>query len=155
MYPHATLINSLERGLEFQDFVCIVLAQRNIILQNISSKKYQFEVGENLQGFEIKLDKRCTDTQRLSIEVAEKSSRNVLAWTPSGIMRDDNSFLYIQGNYECFWVFGKNWLIRYMEEKSPLIEEFNGTIKRFFLDSEVADVGAIYKWTSQEATSAS
>jgi len=151
MYPHATVKHSLERGLEFQDFVCIELAKRSIILQNISSKKYQFDVGENLQGFEIKLDQRCTDTKRLSIEVEEKSSRDVSVWTPSGILREDNSILYIQGNYDCFWVFGKKWLRRWMDEKSPPVEEFNGTIRRFFLNIEVADVVAIWKWTREDA----
>jgi hypothetical protein len=152
IYPHAPVKNSLERGLEFQDFVAIALAQRGIILQNIASKKYQLEVGENLQGFEIKLDQRCTDTKRLSIEVAEKSNRDVFVWTPSGILREDNSIVYIQGNYDCFWVFGKKWLRRWMDEKSPPVDEFNGTIRRFFLDIEVADVGAIWKWTREEAT---
>jgi len=151
IYPHATVKDSLEKGLAFQDFVCIVLAQRHIVLQNIGSKKFQIEVGENLQGFEIKLDRRCTETGRLSIEVAEKSSRDVLWWTPSGIMREDNSILYIQGNYDSFWVFGKNWLRRWMEEKSPCVDEFNGTIKRFFLENEVADVGAIWKWCKEGA----
>lgn len=146
IYPHATVKNSLERGLEFQDFVCIELAKRSIILQNISSKKYQFDVGENLQGFEIKLDQRCTETERLSIEVAEKSSRDVLVWTPSGILRQDNSIMYIQGNYDRFWVFMKNWLVRYHDQIKPPIEQFNGTIKRFFLPEEEANVGAGWKW---------
>jgi hypothetical protein len=150
-YPHATVKDSLEKGLAFQDFVCIALAERHIVLQNIGSKKFQIEVGENLQGFEIKLDRRCTETGRLSIEVAEKSSRDVLWWTASGIMREDNSILYIQGNYDCFWVFGKKWLRRWVDEKSPPVDEFNGTIRRFFLDIEVADVGAIWKWTREEA----
>lgn len=150
-YPHATVSDPLEKGLAFQDFVCIELAKRHIVLQNIGSKKYQFEVGENLQGFEIKLDRRCTDTNRLSIEVYEKTSRDVLIWTPSGILRDDNSIVYIQGNYDCFWVFMKNWLVRYFEQKSPHVEEFNGTIKRFFLPANEADIGAGFKWV-KEAT---
>lgn len=147
LYPHATVSDSLEKGLAFQDFVCVQLAKRHIVLQNIGSKKYQLEVGENLQGFEIKLDRRCTDTGRLSIEVAEKTSRDALFWTPSGICRDDNSIVYIQGNYKCFWVFMKNWLTRYLEHKSPAIEEFNGTIQRFFLSLPEADIGAGFKWT--------
>lgn len=148
LYPHAPVADSLEKGLAFQDFVCIQLAKRNIVLQNIGSKKFQLEVGENLQGFEIKLDRRCTDTGRLSIEVAEKTSRNVLFWTPSGILRDDNSIVYIQGNYHCFWVFMKNWLLRYYEQKLPEVEEFNGTIQRFFLSLEEADIGAGFKWSA-------
>lgn len=151
VYPHAPVAESFEKGLAFQDFVCIQLAKRNIVLQNISSKKYQFEFGENLQGFEIKLDQRCTDTGRLSIEVAEKSARNVSVWTPSGICRDDNSIVYIQGNYDCFWVFMKNWLLRYLDQKSPQIEEFNGTIRRFFLPISDANVGAGFRWTKEDA----
>lgn len=151
IYPHATVANSLEKGLAFQDFVCVQLAKRHIVLQNIGSKKYQLEVGENLQGFEIKLDSRCTDTNRLSIEVYEKTARDVLFWTPSGILRDDNSIVYIQGNYDCFWVFMKNWLVRYFEHKSPIVEEFNGTIQRFFLPVSEADIGAGFKW-EKEAT---
>jgi hypothetical protein len=151
IYPHSPTPNSLEKGLAFQDFVCLRLAERNIVLQNIASKKYQIEVGENLQGFEIKLDTPCTRTNRLSIEVEEKSSRDVLWWTRSGILREDNSIIYIQGNYDCFWVFMKNWLVRYYEQRQPEVEEFNGTVKRFFLACDEADVGAGFKW-EREAT---
>lgn len=149
VYPHATIKDSLEKGLAFQDFVCMKLAERHIILQNIGSKKFQFEVGENLQGFEIKLDTPCTRTGRLSIEVAEKSSRDMLYWTDSGIMRQDNSIMYIQGNYEAFWMFWKKQLCRWYEKKKPPVEEFNGTIKRFFLPLSVANEGTLagFKWT--------
>jgi len=151
IYPHSPVKDSLEKGLSFQDFVCIELAKRHIVLQNIGSKRFQLEVGENLQGFEIKLDNGCTKFGHLSIEVAEKASRDRLWWTPSGIMRNDNSILYIQGNYEAFWVFAKNWLRRWKDEKCPEVDEFNGTIQRFFLDIEIADVCAIWKW-SKEST---
>lgn len=146
IYPHSPVSNSLEKGLAFQDFVCLRLAERNIVLQNIASKKFQLKVGENLQGFEIKLDNGCTRYGRLSIEVAEKSSRDVLWWTPSGILREDNSIIYIQGNYDCFWVFMKNWLVRYYEQKQPEVEEFNGTVRKFYLSCDEADVGAGFKW---------
>jgi len=130
-------------GLEYQDFVCIELAKQNIILQNIGSKLYQLTVGENLQGFEIKYDERCTDTGRLSIEVAEKSRADAnLPWTPSGIMRNDNTWLYIQGNRQVAYIFAKKWLLLYLFKKKPKIEEFNGTIRRFFLPLAQAEQGA-------------
>lgn len=138
-YPNARP-RAFEVGIEFQDFVCLELAKDNIILQNLGSKLYQIQVGENLQGFEIKYDERCTDTNRLSIEVAEKSRNDPnLNWTPSGIMRGDNSWLYIQGNYDIIFVFAKNWLQRWHDEKAPEIVEFNGTIRRFFLPFRVAE----------------
>ncbi len=149
-YPSARP-RAFAAGLEFQDFVCIHLAKDNIILQNLGSKLYQLRVGENLQGFEIKYDERCTDTQRLSIEVAEKSrDDSSLGWTPSGIFRDDNSWLYIQGNYKIIFVFAKNWLLRYCHEKTPELLEFNGTIRRFFLPFGVARIAACKVITMEE-----
>ena len=137
-------IDSFEVGNEFQDFVCIELAKQGIILQNINSKKFQFNVGENLQGFEIKYDARCTGdrgttaTNQLSIEIAEKTRADNSKFVPSGIYRNDNSWLYIQGNFKTFWIFSKKLLIllhrsgRYKEHELP-------TIKKFYLPMEDAD----------------
>lgn len=137
-------LNSFEVGNLFQDFVCIELAKDNIILQNINSKKFQFETGENLQGFEIKYDARCTGdngttpTGRLSIEIAEKSKAENTDFIPSGIYRSDNSWLYIQGNYKGFWIFSKKLLLllhasaRYEGREMP-------TIKTFYLPIDDAD----------------
>lgn len=128
--------NSLEKGNMFEDFVCIELAKNNIILQNINSKKFQYETGENLQGFEIKYDARCTGcnntmaTNQLSIEIAEKSKADNIYFVPSGIYRSDNSWLYIQGNYHQFWIFSKSILIllhktnRYKEHELPTVRKF-------------------------------
>lgn len=129
-YPDGKRPTLFQDGLEFQDFVCKELARRHVILQNLSSQRYQFEVGENLQGFEIKFDGRCTDTGRLSIEIAEKSRAELLQFTPSGIYRSDNSWLYIQGNYKILFVFAKNMLLglhkslKYREDQMPTIRKF-------------------------------
>lgn len=132
IYKDAKRPTVFQDGMLFQDYVCKVLAKHHIILQNLCSKSYQFKVGENLQGFEIKLDERCTDTGRMSIEVAEKRHADVLTWTPSGIWRKDNSWLYIQGNRNFIALFAKNWLQRYHDERKPEISELP-TIKKFYL----------------------
>lgn len=111
-YPDAKSKTSFQDGLEFQDFVCEKLANHGLFLQNTLSRKYQFELGENLQGWEIKLDNRCTETGRLSIEIAEKSRADIKVWTASGIYRNDNSWLYVQGNYEMLFIFSKTFLKR-------------------------------------------
>ena len=131
-YPDCKDPNSLESGHEFQDFVCDELAKYNIILQNLSSKKYQFNVGENLQGFEIKLDRPCTETNRLSIEVAEKSKASNLIWVESGIYRTDNSWLYIQGNYQILFLFFKNFLQQLHRSGKFDLDEIP-TLKKFYL----------------------
>lgn len=113
-------------------------------MKNMNSKKYQKEIGENLQGFEIKYDARCTGdngtkpTNQLSIEIAEKKYSEYINFCPSGIYRSDNSWLYIQGNYMGFWIFSKNVLTmlhksgRYKEHELP-------TVKKFYLPIEDAD----------------
>lgn len=142
-YPDAPRPDTFEAGLEFQDFVCRELAREHIVLQNTCSKRWQIEMGENLQGFEIKFDARCSDTGQLSIEVAEKS-RDLTSspWVPSGIMRHDNTWLYIQGNYRVLYIFAKNWLQRWYAEKEPETKEKFGTIRTFYLKTEMAEIAA-------------
>jgi len=135
-YPDAKSPTAYQDGLEFQDFVCDVLSQHGVIIQNFGSKKFQWNKGENRQSWEIKLDKRCTETGRMSIEVAEKSSRDVSCWTKSGIFSKVNSWLYIQGNYEFLAIFSTRWLRRYHDEIKPEIHEKRGTIKTFYLPLE-------------------
>ena len=136
--------NSFEVGNSFQDFVCLELSKRNIVIQNINSKKFQFETGENLQGFEIKYDARCTGdnntiaTGRLSIEIAEKTKAENLNYVPSGIYRDDNSWLYIQGNYMQFWVFGKK-ILRLLHDTGRYKEHELPTVRKFYLPLQDAD----------------
>jgi hypothetical protein len=142
-YPDCPDRNSFQSGLEFQDHVCCLLAKDNIILQNTVSKLYQLRMGENLQGFEIKMDRRCTETGRLSIEVAERSSKAVPFWTPSGIYRTDNTWLYLQGNYEVLFVFQVNFL-RILHGKGTLEEKQEPTIRAFYLPFEKAE-----KWAAK------
>ncbi|NCU31615.1 MAG: hypothetical protein EOM23_01465 [Candidatus Moranbacteria bacterium] len=136
--------NSLEKGQNFEDFVCIELAKQNIILQNISSRKFQFETGENLQGFEIKYDARCTGdngtmpTNRLSIEIAEKTKAENQYFVRSGIYRGDNSWLYIQGNYKGFWIFAKK-ILTLLHESGRYKEAELPTVKKFYLPLADAD----------------
>jgi len=119
------------------------LAERGIILQNYSSKKYQYEKGENRQGWEIKFDSWCTKSGRLSIEVAEKTA-NDSPWVSSGVYSNDGSWIYVQGNLECFWIFLKSFLRNLYwctngkgEPRYERKEET--TIKTFYLPIEDAD----------------
>lgn len=112
------------------------------MLQNLSSKKWQIQVGENLQGFEIKYDDWVSRSGRISIEVAEKTRNDPgRPWVPSGIMRTDNSWLYIQGNYDVLFIFAKRFLLNYYESKKHLagfIIEKRGTIQTFYIANDIA-----------------
>ena len=98
----------LEESKEFQDFVCEKLIKMlGVSVTNFGSKKYQFNVGENIQGLEIKYDKKFKETNNLYIEVAEKSHPNNKNYVDSGIYRSDNSWLYVIGDYNIIYIFSK------------------------------------------------
>lgn len=140
IYPDAKHGNEFERGLRFQDFVIEALAKElGLVIQIFSSQRYQFQNGESVQGWEIKLDSRCTETGRLSIEVAEKSNKDMPNWTPSGIFRKDNTLFYVQGNRDCFWLFFKKHLQWLYEKEKPSVTEKYGTIRTFYLPVSRAD----------------
>lgn len=146
-YPDADRATVFEEALEFQDFVTdLILNEIGIAISNYSSKKYQTEVGENPQGVEIKLDTRILETKNVSIECFEKSKADNKLWIPSGILRKDNSWLYIQGNYEIVFVFSKAILrLIYENRYKDKLWEPKKTIKTFLLPvSKAKEYALIY-----------
>ncbi len=132
-YPDCKDPNSFESGLEFQDFVCEKMLQHmGIAFTNYQSRKFQFGAGENKQGIEIKLDRDILGTGNVSIEVGEKTRTKNLSFIPSGILRDDNSWLYIQGNYQIIFVFAKSILKLLHKSGRYQIDKLE-TIQRFLL----------------------
>ena len=115
-----------------------------LVISNYSSKYYQQNYGENRQGIEIKQDNRILDTGNVSIEVAEKSRADIENWTDSGIMRNDNAWLYVQGNYEIVFIFGKAFLRRlYMARYKNKVWTPKNTIKTFLLPFAEAEKYAL------------
>ena len=103
------------------------------------TKEDQIGIGDTKEGYEIKLDARCTDTRRISIEIAENTPRH-LKWMPSGIYAANSAIWYVQGNYKIVWVFLREKLIAYFEEKRPLVT-FKKTIATFYLSlDQVAEM---------------
>jgi hypothetical protein len=100
----------LQQGLEYQDFVTDILFNELFIpLSSYQSKKYQLK-GENKQGIEIKFDGVFDETRNPYIEISEKTNASNINFIPSGIYRSDNTWLYIVGNYNILFIFGKELL---------------------------------------------
>lgn len=148
MYPHSKNRNSFADGMEFQDFVVEQFNAWGLYIQLYSSKRYQFERGESVQRVEIKLDNRCVETGRLSIEVGERTSINK-TWVQSGIYRSDNTCMYIQGNREILYLFDRKVLVRYHQQReNGLYQESprdNPTVRKFYLPFALADLACIAK----------
>lgn len=144
-YPDADRPTVFQEALEFQDFVVNLLLQEiGLAITNYSSKYYQFKFGENKQGIEIKLDKRILETGNVSIEVAEKSKASNLNFVSSGILREDNTWLYIQGNKDIVFIFGKEHLKRIYEKKyKNKVWQPKETIQTFLLPIETAKLIAL------------
>ena len=88
--------NCLERGNAYQEFVADVLEKElSIMLDIYTTKHQQYNIGENKQGIEIKFDDLYKKTGNLYIEIEEKSNPQNPNFVPSGIFRNDNSWLYL------------------------------------------------------------
>lgn len=111
-YANGYYDEKLQQGLEFQDIVTRELYKRGIVVVGYSSRRFQNSEGENMLGAEIKRDGYFQSTGNLYIEVAEKSHPNNPAYIASGVMRKDNSWLFVIGDEKTIWIFATTYLRR-------------------------------------------
>lgn len=152
-YPNSKNPNSIKDGMEFQDFVTDQLFNIGIIIQNYCSTRYQLDYGENKQAVEIKLDNRCTDTKRLSIEISEKT-RVDGDWVKSGIYTQKSLF-YVQGNFNIIFLFSTKFLIN-LHKTGRYQEKEEATICAFYLpfdDAVKYSIHTIYPENSKGSSS--
>lgn len=98
-----------QAGLEYQDFIADQLRKADpcIIISTYASLNWQNGRGENSSGIEIKYDMKLEKTGNLYIETEEKSDAAIDGYTPSGILRNDATWLYLIGNYNEAYLFSK------------------------------------------------
>ena len=112
-----------ERGLAYQDFVVHELYRLGLPLVTYSSKKYQVGMGETSAGIEIKLDSNIRKYGNLYIETQERKDES-LPFSPGGIYRDDNTWLYVIGDYQSIFIMSKAQLIlTHQSNKLKMVEK--------------------------------
>lgn len=115
----------LEIGNQYQDYVTEALARDGIRISIYTSQAAQLS-GENMAGIEVKYDGRFRETGNLYIEYAEKSNPFNEFFVPSGICREDNTWLYLIGDYDGAYALSKRnlrrLLISYQRGNSKLNE---------------------------------
>lgn len=109
-YARGYYHDQLETGLQFQDVVTRELYQRGIVIVGYASRRFQRSEGENMLGAEIKRDGHFRDTGNLYIETAEKAHPDNAVYVPSGIFREDNSWLFVIGDEETVYIFSTKYL---------------------------------------------
>lgn len=147
--------NSHQVGLEYQDFIIDrFLNELKLVVSLYGSTKYQYRYGENAQGIEIKYDARSTGdctyyqnkpTGNVAIEVKEKTRASNNFFVNSGILRNDNTWLYIVGNYHQAWIFSKKHLVHVYNEKKYEAKQTLPTIMTMLIPIEKADMLCIKK----------
>jgi hypothetical protein len=127
-YNNGYYNDKLQQGLEFQDVITRELYQRGIVIVGYASRKHQNEDGENLLGAEIKRDGKFRETGNLYIEVSEKAHPDRENYTPSGIKRKDNSWLFVIGDEKTVYIFSTKYLLmledRYKHVTKPTSNGF-------------------------------
>lgn len=103
--------NRMKAGILYQDFIVDLAWKQGLIISLYSSEEYQKGIGESRTGAEIKYDERYQETGNIYIETAEKAYPRDGDYVPSGIYANNNTWLYIIGNYNIVFVFMKSTLI--------------------------------------------
>lgn len=101
----------MELALQFQDMVADILFEKHgIYISYYVSKLGQYNVGESRNGYEVKFDMLLKQTNNLYIEYAEKSNPTNYNYVSSGILRDNNTKFWIQGDEKIVFIFDINIL---------------------------------------------
>lgn len=140
-----------QEGLEFESYIMDwFCSQKNINLSHYTLLKEQINKGENRQGIEIKNDQRFQETGNLFISVERDYGYTKYE---SGIYKNQ-SWLYVIGNENEFYIFATKHLKQYYEHNKPqLFDGFksikNGIDKGFLLSKKQADRICIEKFNKQ------
>ena len=117
----------LEGALVFQDFVVdAAWSLLGLAIVQYGSRAYQQAVGESRTGVEIKFDEKYSSTGNLWIECGEKAAPRPGDYAQSGIYRNDNTWLYVIGNYDTIFIFAKT-LLRGLSESGRYTKRENNT----------------------------
>jgi hypothetical protein len=87
-------------------------------------------------GAEIKRDGKFRETGNLYIETCEKSHPDKPSFTPSGIHRKDNSWLFVIGDEKTVYIFSTKYL-QMLEKRYKPVEK--ATSKGFLMPLNQAE----------------
>ena len=135
-----------KKGTEYENYIYPIFAKEWGVPEDwvkpYAEKDQQIKIGENWLGVEIKYDEKSIKSPNLYIEVEEKGHEKRIDYTRSGIFRPDNTFLFLIGNYDIYYVFEID-TIRKLFKNYKTIENGRCTSKGFLLPKPQARESAI------------
>tara|TARA_R110000744_G_scaffold152852_1_gene267119 strand:- start:807 stop:1265 length:459 start_codon:yes stop_codon:yes gene_type:complete len=139
------------KGLKFESFIMDWFSEnKKINLSHYTTYDEQIHKGENRQGIEIKNDQMFKRTGNLFISVSRDYGYVEYC---SGICKGQ-SWLYVIGDEEEFYIFSTKQLVQFYKEQTPKIfngftSPKNGTEKGFLLSKKQAESLCVEKITKQ------
>tara|TARA_R110002124_G_scaffold306_1_gene1219 strand:- start:807 stop:1265 length:459 start_codon:yes stop_codon:yes gene_type:complete len=139
------------KGLKFESFIMDWFSgNKKINLSHYTTYDEQIHKGENRQGIEIKNDQMFKRTGNLFISVSRDYGYVEYC---SGICKGQ-SWLYVIGDEEEFYIFSTKQLVQFYKEQTPKIfngftSPKNGTEKGFLLSKKQAESLCVEKITKQ------
>ena len=112
--------DKLIEGADYEQFIKHKIKRLGIYIEPYREKIRQYLLGENSNGIEIKYDAKMKKTNNIYIETYEKNPW-LKDWTPSGINRQDNSWLYVIGDYDVFYIFSKKTLKYFLSKIDDIV----------------------------------
>ena len=99
------------RGVDYEDWVIVRLRADGYFTKRTTTMAEQRETGDTRCGMEIKFDRLYADTGNLYIETAERPDTR-FDMKDGGIYSPARFWLYLIGDYETIFVFGRKVLQR-------------------------------------------
>lgn len=106
---------SYRKGRSYEEFLEERCTEFGFILDIYKDMEEQYNIGESKHGVEIKFDEKFSSTNNLYIEYAERTSTNK-EYRDSGILRNDNTWLWMIGDQNITFLFTKKMLKKLMNE---------------------------------------
>tara|TARA_S200000501_G_C20603886_1_gene647124 strand:+ start:303 stop:794 length:492 start_codon:yes stop_codon:yes gene_type:complete len=131
-------MQKLEEGKKYEKFIKQELyIKKQLTLNLCGNKEQQINIGENLEGIEIKFDNKKNIYKNIYIELQEKTNKNNTYWVNSGILRKDNTHSWIIGDYQEAFIFWKFHLKQLYKNNLYLKEVSTKTSRGFLLNTEM------------------
>ena len=145
----------LKESQEFVNYWLGIIQRRMCLkLTPVDSENLQKAVlCDTQEGFEFKYDRKFKETGNFWIEIEEKRDPSQEKYVLSGILREDNAWMYCIGNYDELFFLPKRTLISlYNSGKVKTMDNNEKTSRGFLINKLTAIMHSVAELTCLDKT---